>query len=73
MNCPSNLTVHELERMREERQQLLTEIQAERKELEELKSERKGLEENVFKLKMDKEQHTRHIRYFVSVYFVQTG
>lgn len=48
--------------MREERRQLMEEIQAERKELDEAKVEKKGLEENVFKLKMEKEQHTKHFR-----------
>ncbi|KAK7471564.1 hypothetical protein BaRGS_00035792 [Batillaria attramentaria] len=62
MGGRSSLASHELERMREERKQLMMELQQERKELEEAKGEKKGLEENVFKLKMEREQHTRHLK-----------
>ncbi|KAK7107171.1 centrosomal protein of 164 kDa-like isoform X2 [Littorina saxatilis] len=58
----SHLATHELERMREERKQLLEELHEERRQLEEFKGQRKDLEESVFKLKMEREQHSRHLK-----------
>ncbi|XP_076445906.1 uncharacterized protein LOC143283547 [Babylonia areolata] len=62
MGSRSSLASHELERMKEERQQLLSELQGERQQLEDLKNNRKDMEENVFKLKMEREQYSRHLK-----------
>ena len=62
MGAQSSLASHELQRMKEERKQLLAELQEERQQLEEARRERKGLEEDVFKLKMEREKHTRHLK-----------
>ena len=62
VGAQSSLASHELERMREDRRQLLAELQEERQQLEEARKDRKSLEEDVFKLKMEREQHTRRLK-----------
>ncbi|XP_067676754.1 centrosomal protein of 164 kDa-like isoform X2 [Haliotis asinina] len=60
-NRAQSLTSHELERMREERKQLLEEIRMARTDVEDFKKEKRTLEDDVLKLKMTRDQNTRKL------------
>ncbi|XP_059149183.1 centrosomal protein of 164 kDa-like isoform X2 [Physella acuta] len=57
----SSLGAAELERMREERRQLLQELREEQGKLDTTKQERKGLEGEVIKLKMSRDQQNKKL------------
>ncbi|XP_041354698.1 centrosomal protein of 164 kDa-like isoform X2 [Gigantopelta aegis] len=57
-----NLSVLELERMREERKQLQSEIRMERDELENVKTDKRKLETDVLQLRMTIDQNTHKLK-----------
>ncbi|CAG5133223.1 unnamed protein product, partial [Candidula unifasciata] len=57
----SSLNVAELQRMQEEKKQLLQELREEQSQLEKVRQERKALEGDVIRLKMAREQHSKKL------------
>ncbi|XP_005104228.2 centrosomal protein of 164 kDa [Aplysia californica] len=57
----TSLGAAELSRMREEKRQLLSELQEEQDQLERARQERKGLEGDVVRLKMARDQHNKKL------------
>ncbi|BFZ09805.1 hypothetical protein BsWGS_12846 [Bradybaena similaris] len=57
----TSLNVAELERMQQEKKQLLQELREEQSQLEKTRQERKGLEGEVLKLKMARDQHSKKL------------
>ena len=62
LGTAQNLSALELERMKEERKQLHSEIRAEREELENIKVEKRKLEMDLLQLKMAIDQNTRKLK-----------